>query len=141
GCAVGQQRGAPSARALHGRRARRRTRAPPARGRAPRLLHLQFGEDRRHREAAGRGLSGAMTAFIGLLRAINLPSHNKVGMVDLRALLAKLGFEEPRSMLQSGNLVFAGEGRTSAQLESLLEVEAKKRLGLATDSFVRSARE
>jgi len=82
-----------------------------------------------------------MAAFIALLRAVNLPGHNKVGMADLRALLEKLGFEEPRSLLQSGNLVFGSEGRTSAQLESLLEAEAKKRLGLDTDFFVRSARE
>ena len=46
-----------------------------------------------------------MAAFVALLRAVNVVGHNKVGMADLRALCARLGFENPRSLLQSGNLV------------------------------------
>jgi uncharacterized protein (DUF1697 family) len=79
-----------------------------------------------------------MSRHVALLRAVNLPGHNKVGMADLRKLLAELEFAEPQSLLQSGNLVFASEGRTSAQLEALLEAEAKKRLGLDTDFLVRT---
>jgi uncharacterized protein (DUF1697 family) len=77
---------------------------------------------------------------IALLRAINLPSHNEVGMAELRALCSELGLEDPRSLLQSGNLVF-GSALGAQRLEGLLEGEAKKRLGLETDFFVRTARE
>jgi uncharacterized protein (DUF1697 family) len=80
-----------------------------------------------------------MNRHIALLRAVNLPGHNKVGMADLRKLLGDLGFEDAQSLLQSGNLVFGSQGRTSAQLEALLESEAKARLGLDTDFFVRDA--
>lgn len=79
-----------------------------------------------------------MTPHVALLRAVNLPSHNKVGMADLRQLLGDLGFASVQSLLQSGNLVFESEGRTAAQLEALLETEAKARLGLETDFFVRT---
>ena len=82
-----------------------------------------------------------MTLHVALLRAVNLPSHNKAGMAELRKLLTDLGFEDAQSLLQSGNLVFRSESRTSAQLEDLLEAEAKKRLGLETDFFVRTASE
>jgi len=82
-----------------------------------------------------------MTLHVALLRAVNLPSHNKAGMAELRKLLAELGFEDVQSLLQSGNLVFRSESRTSGQLEGLLEAEAKKRLGLETDFFVRTASE
>jgi len=82
-----------------------------------------------------------MTIHVALLRAVNLPSHNKAGMAELRKLLAELGFEDVQSLLQSGNLVFRSESRTSGQLEGLLEAEAKKRLGLETDFFVRTASE
>jgi len=82
-----------------------------------------------------------MSRHVALLRAVNLPGHNKVGMADLRKLLADLGFADGQSLLQSGNLVFGSQGRTSAQLEALLEAEAKKRLGLATDFIVRTAAE
>ena len=80
-----------------------------------------------------------MTIHIGLLRAINLPGHNKVNMADLRGLLAELGLEDGKSLLQSGNLVFRSDAGTSTQLERLLEDAAQKRLGLETDFFVRTA--
>lgn len=80
-----------------------------------------------------------MTTYIGLLRAVNLPGHNKVGMADLRELLAGLGMRDARSLLQSGNLVFRSDVRTSTAVERLLEDAAAKRLGLETDFFVRSA--
>jgi uncharacterized protein (DUF1697 family) len=82
-----------------------------------------------------------MTRHVALLRAVNLPSHNKIGMADLRQLLADLGFQDVQSLLQSGNLVFGSQGRTSEQLEALLESEAKACLGLATGFFVRTASE
>jgi uncharacterized protein (DUF1697 family) len=80
-----------------------------------------------------------LTTYIGLLRAVNLPGHNKVGMADLRELLADLGMRDARSLLQSGNLVFGSNVRTSTAVERLLEDGAAKRLGLETDFFVRSA--
>ena len=82
-----------------------------------------------------------MTIHVALLRAINLGQHNKVGMDKLRELLAKLGFSEVRSLLQTGNLVFGSNVRTGTQLERSLEEAAKQRLGLDTDFFVRTAKE
>src|SRR6185295_6923336 len=80
-----------------------------------------------------------MTTHIGLLRAVNLPGHNKVSMAELRDLLAALGLENGRSLLQSGNLAFRSDVRSSSKLETLLEQAVEKRLGLKTDFFVRTA--
>jgi len=80
-----------------------------------------------------------MTVYIALLRAVNLPGHNQVAMADLRAFLSGLGFADPRTLLQSGNLVFRGAAQTGARLERLLEAEAAARLGLRTDFFIRTA--
>jgi len=82
-----------------------------------------------------------MTTYLALLRAINLGGHQQVAMADLRDLLRQLGFRDPRSLLQTGNLVFGGQTRTTAALERLLEAEAEKRLALQTDFFVRTAEE
>lgn len=82
-----------------------------------------------------------MATYIGLLRAINLGSHNKVSMADLKALLAELGMKNPRSLLQSGNLVFESSPRPTAALEKLLEAGAAKRLALDTPFCVRTADE
>ena len=80
-----------------------------------------------------------MPTFIALLRAVNLGAHNKVGMRALCALVGELGFSEPRSLLQSGNLVFGGSG-TAAAIEAKLAAAAKRKLGLDTDFFVRPAK-
>ena len=82
-----------------------------------------------------------MTTYIGLLRAVNLAGRNKVRMADLRDLLTELGMEDPRTLLQSGNLVFRAASRSPKQLERTLERETEKRLDLRTDFFVRTARE
>ena len=62
-------------------------------------------------------------------------------MADLRDLLARLGFADARSLLQSGNLIFRSERRAGAQMERLLEAEVAKRLSLQTAFFVRTAEE
>ena len=82
-----------------------------------------------------------MATFIGLLRAINLGSHNKVSMADLRELLAELGMKNPQSLLQSGNLVFESTARATGPLEKELAAGAAKQLGLETDFFVRTGAE
>jgi uncharacterized protein (DUF1697 family) len=64
-----------------------------------------------------------------------------VAMADLRQLLTNLRFANPRSLLQSGNLVFESDARNTAQLERLLEAEANKRIHLQTEFFVRTAKE
>jgi uncharacterized protein (DUF1697 family) len=79
-----------------------------------------------------------MTTHIALLRGVNVGGKTKVAMADLRAMLADLGFGDPRSLLQSGNLVFRSDKLTGADLERLLEAETEKRLGLKTDFFVRT---
>jgi uncharacterized protein (DUF1697 family) len=83
----------------------------------------------------------ARITYIALLRGINVGGHKPVAMSDLRAMLAKLGFEDARSILQSGNLIFGGDARASGELEKLLEAEAGKRLGLQADFLIRTAKQ
>jgi uncharacterized protein (DUF1697 family) len=82
-----------------------------------------------------------MPTHIVLLRAVNLGPHNKVAMADLRDLAEGLGFTQPRTLLQSGNLVFRNARPTGAGLEILLEREAAQRLRVDTAFFVRTAAE
>jgi uncharacterized protein (DUF1697 family) len=79
-----------------------------------------------------------MVTHIALLRAINLAGRNQVAMSDLRTFLTALGFGDPRTLLQSGNVVFRGPARSSARLEKTLETEARARLKLETHFFVRT---
>jgi len=78
---------------------------------------------------------------IALLRAVNVGAHQMVAMADLRALLTRLGFDEPQSLLQSGNLVFGAAGPSARALELRLESAARTRLGLDTPWYVRTGAE
>jgi uncharacterized protein (DUF1697 family) len=62
-------------------------------------------------------------------------------MTDLRNFLAKLGFDDVRSLLQSGNVVFGSRARTGAELERFLEAESLKQFGIEIDFFVRAPEE
>jgi uncharacterized protein (DUF1697 family) len=81
-----------------------------------------------------------MTTNIAFLRAVNVAGHGRVAMADLRAMMMAAGFSDVQTVLQSGNVVFAG-GRAGAALEARLEQEAARRLDLKTDFLVRSAKE
>lgn len=83
----------------------------------------------------------AVHTYITLLRGINVAGHKRVQMADLRGLLTHLGFTDVQSVLQSGNLLFRSEKRSTRQLEQLLKREAAKRIGLDTAFMVRTARE
>ena len=81
-----------------------------------------------------------MTPQIALLRAVNVGGV-KVSMADLKTLLVDLGFEDVRTLLDSGNVVFRGKSDTGAELEKLLETELAQRAGRQTEFFVRTAEE
>jgi uncharacterized protein (DUF1697 family) len=78
---------------------------------------------------------------IALLRAINVGGHKSVAMADLRDLLRELGFGDPRSLLQSGNLVFDANKLEGPALERLLEQKAAQRFNLHIDIMVRATAE
>lgn len=83
-----------------------------------------------------------MTTRIALLRGINVGGNKKVAMADLRDLAAGLGLTDARTLLQTGNLVFGSAGRGGdAALERRLEAEARAKLSLDTQFFVRTAAE
>jgi uncharacterized protein (DUF1697 family) len=86
-------------------------------------------------------MAPAPRIHVALLRGVNVGGNKLVAMADLRDLLTTLGFTDPRSLLQSGNLVFRGGTRTGAPLERWLAAETAKRLGLETHFFVRTAEE
>ncbi len=50
-----------------------------------------------------------MQTYVAMLRGINLGSRNRVPMADLRTLASSLGFDDIRTYVQSGNLVFSSD--------------------------------
>ncbi len=74
-----------------------------------------------------------MTAYVALLRAINVGGTGKLGMSDLRALCEEAGFDRPRTYIQSGNVVFGSrlpEAKVKAKLEKALAAKMGKPFGV-----------
>jgi uncharacterized protein (DUF1697 family) len=85
-------------------------------------------------------LSGKRGVFVALYRGINVGGNNPVKMEALRAMHAALGHEDVKSYVQSGNVVFAGEG-SDKELESGIVAAFEKEFGFAARVMVRSAAE
>jgi uncharacterized protein (DUF1697 family) len=82
-----------------------------------------------------------MTSYVALLRAVNVGGRS-LAMAALRDFAAGLDFTDPRTLLQSGNLVFGtSRPREPKELERLLEAKAEKRLALKIEFMVRTAQQ
>ncbi|MCI4319088.1 MAG: DUF1697 domain-containing protein [Thermoplasmata archaeon] len=79
-------------------------------------------------------------AYVALLRAVNV-GGTVLKMERLRRAAEGLGLSDVRTLLQSGNLVFRSRASDPARLEEELQRTIAASEGLATDVFVRPARE
>ncbi|TQL54278.1 DUF1697 domain-containing protein [Subtercola boreus] len=59
--------------------------------------------------AAGAAAAGAPQQYVGLVRGINVGGNNRITMADFRAIFEGLGFSDVKTLLQSGNVVFASD--------------------------------
>lgn len=78
-----------------------------------------------------------MTAYVALLRGINVGGSNKVAMADLRAMFGALGYEDAQTYIQSGNVVFTAKA-TEAALVRRIEGAITKTFSLQIRVMVRS---
>jgi uncharacterized protein (DUF1697 family) len=81
-----------------------------------------------------------MTAYVALLRAVNVGGTGKLPMTKLAAICTDAGFTAVKTYIASGNVVFksaAGAAKVKSELETRLEAYAKKTIGVV----VRTAAE
>jgi uncharacterized protein (DUF1697 family) len=81
-----------------------------------------------------------MPSYVALLRGINVGSHNRISMPDLRELVTATGAEDVRTYVQSGNVVFRSSDKAAAAGQAI-EKAIKKELGLDVAVMVRSGRQ
>jgi len=80
-----------------------------------------------------------MHIYVSLLRGVNVGGHNKIKMDALRDLYRKLGFHDPRTYVQSGNVVF---GAKEKDLKAkLLEDAIEKGFGFRPSVVLRKTEE
>jgi uncharacterized protein (DUF1697 family) len=82
-----------------------------------------------------------MPRYVALFRGINVGKAKRIGMSDLRALLAKLGYTDVQTLLNSGNAVFTGDARATAAHAARIQQAALKKLGVDALVIVKSAKD
>lgn len=81
-----------------------------------------------------------MSAWVALLRGINVGGHNILPMHELRRLLGELGCTDVETYIQSGNAVFRAKA-TKARLGAAIASAIEKNFGFAPRVHVLKAAE
>jgi uncharacterized protein (DUF1697 family) len=81
-----------------------------------------------------------VTAYVALIRAVNVSGTGKLPKEDLKAMGEACGFENARTFINSGNLLFASD-LSEAIVQKRMEDRLAAYLGKPTAVYVRSAAE
>jgi len=81
------------------------------------------------------------TTWIALLRGINVGRNKRVAMADLRAVIESLGYSDARTLLNSGNAVFASGRSMKKNAAEELRAALEKKTGVSSKFTLRSADE
>ena len=83
-----------------------------------------------------------MSKLISILRGINVGGKRKILMADLRDLYEKLGFKNPQTYIQSGNVIFDYTGKKKiADIESMIYKAIQKTYDFEVPVIVRTVEE
>ena len=79
-----------------------------------------------------------MAVIVSLLRGINVGGHHKIKMEDLRALYESLGLRNPKTYIQSGNVVFQTGQKDLDKLALSLNAAIERTYGFRADAVLRT---
>ena len=83
-----------------------------------------------------------METYISILRGINVSGQKKILMADLKALYENLQFENVKTYIQSGNVVFKSEKKLAdADTAKRIEEAIQKKYGFHVPVIIRSHKE
>jgi len=82
-----------------------------------------------------------MPIFVSMLRGVNLASHNRIKMDALRDLYQFLKLEDPRTYLQSGNVIFRTKEKNAAKLAKEIQDAIARDLGFRPEVILRTPEE
>ena len=82
-----------------------------------------------------------MPVLISMLRGVNVGPHNRIKMETLRAVYESLKFEEPRTYVQSGNVIFRTKEKPSPQLAKKIQAALERECKCSPDVILRTTEE
>ena len=80
-----------------------------------------------------------MPTYVALLRGINIGPHKRVKMDDLRKSFEDQGFEQVKTYIQSGNVVFKAGKNSSPALGKKIEERIVSDFGFSASVIVRTS--
>ncbi len=82
-----------------------------------------------------------MSAYVSMLRGINVGGQKKILMETLGELYEELGFTRVRTYVQSGNVVFESSEQASSDFVKRIETHIEQACGYSVPVFIRQAEE
>ena len=79
--------------------------------------------------------------YVAFLRGINVGRKNKIQMESLREVCASIGFENVKTYINSGNIIFETSKTDDKKLAERIENAIEKESGLQIKTIVRSIEE
>ncbi|MBX7169715.1 MAG: DUF1697 domain-containing protein [Pyrinomonadaceae bacterium] len=79
--------------------------------------------------------------YVAFLRGINVGGKNKIKMETLREILSAEGFENVKTYIKSGNIIFETFESDNKRLTQQIEKAIEKEFGLSIKTMVRSTDE
>jgi uncharacterized protein (DUF1697 family) len=81
-----------------------------------------------------------MTAYVALLRGVNLVGNSTLKMADLKDIAEKIGLKSARTYIASGNLLFVSD-KSEEKLRHMLEKQLQAHMGKDVRVMLRTADE
>lgn len=82
-----------------------------------------------------------MNSYVALLRGINVGGNTKVPMAELRSMVESLGYEDVRTYVQSGNVLFRSPSTSEVEIVQALEAGIAETFDLRIPVVLRTADE
>ena len=82
-----------------------------------------------------------MYTYISLLRGINVTGYKKINMKELTAVYQSLEFENVRTYIQSGNVIFESSESNIDKLSKIIESAIKKKYSFEVSVFILTPNE
>ena len=81
-----------------------------------------------------------MNRYIAMLRGINVGGHKKIKMVDLKAYIMEIGFDNVETYIQSGNIVFQSD-LDVATTRDAIQNKIEEKYGWEVPTIIRTQTE
>ncbi len=79
-----------------------------------------------------------LSTYVAFLLGINIGPHKRVPMSELKKMCERMGFENIRTLLASGNVVFDSPKKSADTLTREIETQLKKTFGFEVGVIVRT---